>query len=200
MIAFGATINELPYYFQRASAMSPTSDYQNIVRNQQLLAYLQRLTGMQVPGFEGSFLAKYGPDRDQILTEAFDYIRATNLNDQGVTNPFAPSGQVTPIYISAMDTLGFGRFPTVAEAGIAFAYLGNGALTGTPVTAASPVSPAQQPRYAGTDGNGMPPANTEVILGYVVMSFMNPGMGYPSYVRASRCRWTGSRPSRSTER
>jgi len=181
-IAFSSTINGLPYYFQRADSLSPTSDYQDIERNQQLISYLQRLMGARVPGFNGSFLAKYGSDRDQILTEAFDYIRATNLNDQGVTNPFAPSGQVTPIYIGAMDTLGFGRFPTVAEVGVAFAYLGNGDLSGSPATAASPVSQAQHPAYAGSDGNGKPPANTEVILGYLVMSFMNPAMGYPSYI------------------
>jgi Tfp pilus assembly protein PilX len=181
-IAFSSTINGLPYYFQRADSLSPTSDYQDIERNRQLISYLQRLMGARVPGFNGSFLAKYDSDRDQILTEAFDYIRATNLNDQGVTNPFAPSGQVTPIYIGAMDTLGFGRFPTVAEVGVAFAYLGNGDLSGTPVTAASPVSQDQRPSYVGTDGNGKPPVNTEVILGYLVMSFMNPAMGYPSYI------------------
>lgn len=181
LIAFCSTINGRPYYFQRADAGSPTGDFAGIARNRELFGYLQALTAEETPGFGGNFLGKYGADRDQILTEMFDYIRATNLNDQGVANPFAPSGQVAPIHVAASDTMGFGRFPTVAEAGVAFAYLGNGYLTGSPATAASPVSPAQIPAYPGTDGNGLPPNDTEVVQAFFVMSFMNPAMGYPTY-------------------
>ncbi|MFV0338373.1 MAG: Verru_Chthon cassette protein A [Chthoniobacterales bacterium] len=183
LIAFCSTINGEPYYFQRTNAASPTSDYVNIARNRDLFGYLQRLTADEFPGFGGNFSGKYGADRDQILTEMFDYIRSTNLNDQGTTNPFAPSGQVTPIYIAASDTLGFGRFPTVAEAGVAFTYVANGKLTGETGATADPEKPlpGQTPAYAGTDGNGTPPDDTEVVQAYFVMSFMNPAMGYPSY-------------------
>jgi hypothetical protein len=183
LIAFCSSIGGYPYYLQRANPDSPTADIGQIPRNRELFQYLQRLTGAEVPGFGGNFLSKYGVDRDQILTEILDYIRCTNLNDQGVAYPFAPGGQVTPLYIASGDTLGFGRFPTVAEVGVAFALVGNGNFTvsGSLATAASAVNPAQYPPYPGIDGNGTPPNNTAVIQAYLVMSFMSPAMGYPSY-------------------
>ena len=87
LIAFCSTLrrdlsaNAHRYFFQRSDAQSPSNDYTGIARNQQLYAYLQRLTGAPVPGFGGNFLSKYTQDRDQILTEIFDYIRCTNLVD-----------------------------------------------------------------------------------------------------------------------
>jgi len=74
------------YFFQRSDAQSPTNDYSNIPRNQDLYSYLQRLTGDPVPGFGGRFSQKYPADRDQILTEIFDYIRCTNLVDPNLGN------------------------------------------------------------------------------------------------------------------
>ncbi len=81
LIAFCSTIGGVPYFFTRQEPLSATDDYDKIPRNQALYQYLQRLTAAPVPGFGGSFLTKYGPDRDQILTEIFDYIRSTNLNE-----------------------------------------------------------------------------------------------------------------------
>ena len=83
LIAFCSTIGGKAYYFTREDALSPTHDYSNIARNQELYAYLQSLTSTSVPGFPGTatFASKYGPDRDQILTEIFDYIRIVNLNE-----------------------------------------------------------------------------------------------------------------------
>jgi uncharacterized protein (TIGR02600 family) len=91
------------------------------------------------PGFAntaGGFLTKYGNDRDQILTEIFDYIRCVNLADLSVTHPFTPSlnqtsananssasGLVAPIQITSPNgviTKGFGRFPTLMEAALQF--------------------------------------------------------------------------------
>lgn len=72
------------YFFQRSDAQSPTNDYANIDRNQKLYSFLQRLTGDPVPGFGGRFSQKYPQDRDQILTQLFDYIRCTNLVDPGL--------------------------------------------------------------------------------------------------------------------
>jgi uncharacterized protein (TIGR02600 family) len=91
LIAFCSTLrkdlgnNAHRYFFQRSDAQSPTHDYSNIPRNQDLYSYLQRLTSAPVPGFGGNFLSKYGPDRDQILTEIFDYIRCTNLVDPNLS-------------------------------------------------------------------------------------------------------------------
>ncbi|WP_166442856.1 Verru_Chthon cassette protein A [Phragmitibacter flavus] len=81
LIAFCARANGRDYSFKRADAYSPTADYELIERNRELYGYLQRLTSAAVPGFGGSFSAKYPEDRDQILTQIFDYVRSTNLFD-----------------------------------------------------------------------------------------------------------------------
>ncbi|MGC1481970.1 MAG: Verru_Chthon cassette protein A, partial [Chthoniobacterales bacterium] len=165
LIAFCSTIPNGPspldqreYYFQRANADSPTNDYDRINRNQELYGYLRRLTSAAVPGFGPSLVSTSytSEQRDQILTQIFDYIRSTNLWDpligmreftsgggSGVTftdgynsdptirddsgdNPVPRTnpglGQVTPIRIA--DTAGFGRFPTISEAG--FVFIANG--------------------------------------------------------------------------
>lgn len=191
-IAFCATTKgnagDNPYYFQRLDPASPTNDYQQIARNRQLLGYLQRLTESRVPGFGGGtagFRSKYGDDHEQILTEIFDYIRCTNLNDQGVGSPFAPKGQVTPIAVSlnGQQTLGFGRFAMPAEIAMDFVCMGRGRViaSGSVAAAGIAVDPAQPPFFAGTDGNGMPSDNTVAIQALLVMSFMVPSMGTPTY-------------------
>lgn len=136
LIAFCSTINGYPYYFTRSDPKSATADYDNLLRNRQLYGYLKALTDQPVPGFGGTFAAKLGTaDRDQLLTEIFDYIRATNLNDSGlstvanrfgeraetVLNPSSKTdgwNQVVPIQIGS--TQGFGRVPVVSEVGIHF--------------------------------------------------------------------------------
>lgn len=91
LIAFCSTLrkdlgnNAHRYFFQRSDAQSPTNDYANIPRNRDLYSYLQRLTGDPVPGFGGRFSQKYPADRDQILTQIFDYIRCTNLVDPNLS-------------------------------------------------------------------------------------------------------------------
>ncbi len=81
MIAFCGTVGGNPFYFTREDPLSPTHDYDGISRNRSLYSYLQRLTKADIPGFGGNFLSKYGSDRDQILTQIFDYIRCVNLNE-----------------------------------------------------------------------------------------------------------------------
>ncbi len=140
VIAFASTCNKLPYYFQRSrvdssgalatnSAGDPTEDYANVQRNQQLYSYLQTLTNNNVPGFGKSFSAKFGADRDQILTEMFDYIRSeVNIVSKGLSPTYVyamqnTSGQAgewwsAPLRINS--TKGFGRFATVTEAALVF--------------------------------------------------------------------------------
>jgi uncharacterized protein (TIGR02600 family) len=145
LIAFCSTLGpptspstQYPFYFQRNNSKSPTSDYSNIPRNQSLYSYLQNITSAIIPGFKGSLLTKYGAaERDQILTEIFDYIRCCNLNDpklptsgmytdaaalvpsyaSAFTTGLAP-GLVVPIKIGA--TKGGGRFPVIDEAFLVF--------------------------------------------------------------------------------
>jgi uncharacterized protein (TIGR02600 family) len=125
LIAFCATINGNPYYFQRENPLSTTNDI-NIARNIVLYNYLRTLTGKAVPGFGGNFLSKYSADRDQILTQIFDYIRSANLKDDNLTvaaNRFSTTGFVAPTRYTTTggtDTMGFGRFYTVTEAALGF--------------------------------------------------------------------------------
>jgi uncharacterized protein (TIGR02600 family) len=120
------TANQRPFYFTRSDPMSATADYANSARNKQVYQYLQMLTGQSIPGFGMDFASKYGADRDQILTEIFDYIRCTNLVDTSegasktytsgtdAADPYATKrGQVVPITIGT--TRGFGRIATISE-------------------------------------------------------------------------------------
>ncbi len=146
LIAFCGTVGGRPYYFQRKNANSSTDDLPSaatssgVGRNRALLNYLQKLSGEEIPGFGGKFSTKYGTDRDQILTEIFDYVRSTNLidtnNGSATFQPYTPKGvsettgtpgggQVVPIYDGASDTRGFGRFPTVSEAAFIFYATGD---------------------------------------------------------------------------
>lgn len=72
-----------------SGALSPTKDFGT--NNQQLYSYLQRLTSKSIPGFgTATFATKLGADRDQVLTEIFDYIRCINLfdNTTASSSPF----------------------------------------------------------------------------------------------------------------
>ncbi|HSI85538.1 MAG: Verru_Chthon cassette protein A [Candidatus Methylacidiphilales bacterium] len=139
-IAFCSTIAGNAYYFVRNDSTNATTDYTAYPRNQELYAYLQDLTSQAIPGFGGNFLTKYGTDRDQILTEIFDYIRCLNLADPDATTGFATNGlpsnnlkastirstspgigHVVPIEIG--DTRGFGRTYTIYNPIIMFSAL-----------------------------------------------------------------------------
>ncbi|MDF1739701.1 MAG: Verru_Chthon cassette protein A [Verrucomicrobiales bacterium] len=132
------------YVFKRENADDKHYDYNNIERNKELYSYLDGLMKRNVPGYSGSFSGKYGSgEQEQILTEIFDYIRATNLHDDSLygekfddayvtensskhityTNSRSSTnkqvgmkghGQVVPIEIGA--TRGFGRFYSLASA------------------------------------------------------------------------------------
>lgn len=151
MITFCSVLGSNPqdgmFLMQREDAYSPTRDA-NIPRNKDLYKYLRDLTSMAIPGFSDySFASKYGDDRDQILTEIFDYIRCVNLRDstRDKTLPatvsardkykFAPRGIVVPLIVSppgGKETMGFGRFPTVSEVSLVFyhaGYVGNDGST-----------------------------------------------------------------------
>lgn len=152
LIAFCSTMrNDLSipyrYYFQRQNPDSPTNDIE-LPQNKRIYSYLQDITSRKVPGFGGpvnGFAAKYGADRDQILTEIFDYIRSANLHDGrlAANNVFSPSravgvpifpgnpnpstalGLVCPSYMASNDTRGFGRFPTIGKAFLWFIVTGD---------------------------------------------------------------------------
>ncbi len=125
LAAFCATVGDSSastqqnFSFQRSDATSPTNDWTNIPRNQDLIRYLKKLTSANIPGFGGNFLGKWSGDRDQVLTEIFDYVRSVNLRDrQAGATQYAPNGQVAPIQMN--DTKGFGRFHTISQFGLHF--------------------------------------------------------------------------------
>lgn len=119
MIALCSTIGGKSFYFQREDPNSPTHDI-GIPRNADLYLYLHNLTSRAVPGFGMIFGSKYPKDRDQILTEIFDYIRSTNLQDANLdgADRYAPSGWVVPT--QKANTMGFGRALTLSGLAIGF--------------------------------------------------------------------------------
>ena len=178
LIAFCSTINGNPYYFTRSNPFSPTADV-GLARNGALLGYLDRLAAAAVPGFGGTFSGKYGTQGiRQILTEMFDYVRITNLNDPTVSSPYLSAsssfaagggvGVVAPTLYGAWGTRGFGRFPVLSEASLFFMAMGHGAPG--PVA----VGAAQTPGYAP----GTPPANTTAVQGFFFLTFFNPAHGF----------------------
>jgi uncharacterized protein (TIGR02600 family) len=197
--AFASTINGRPYYFQRQDATSPGNDLpaskavSGLGRNRSLLEYLRVLTGKSIPGFGGSFAAKYntagpgsGTDRDQILTQIFDYIRSTNLRDstlgttwnghftRNLATGLSPSsadykslpgvGQVVPIEDTVTQTRGFGRFPTVQSA--FFQFIGTADNSTNPADTGS--GPNLIPR--------VPPDRTRMEAAFFVQMF-DPSQG-----------------------
>ncbi len=174
LVASCTTLNtsagEVPYYFQRSSYTSQTEET-SISRNATLIGYLKSLCSTAIPGFTSTtFAQKYatatgvgtGTEMDQILTEIFDYIRCVNISDPSITlstrrfNSIAPGtlgcGVVVPSYNATNGTKGFGRFPTISQAGILFICAGNSTnpqiikASGGAVTLAGPPVPANYSR------------------------------------------------------
>jgi uncharacterized protein (TIGR02600 family) len=150
LIAFAASLGEDPdhnnelfrYFFTRQNSTSASHDYDGILRNREIYAYLRGRLNNNIPGFGGNLAAKWGADTDQILTSTFDFLRstvnlaATSSTDQTKNYYYSPLirssstagnytddtdvgyGQVVPIKIAS--ARGFGRFPTITEASLVF--------------------------------------------------------------------------------
>ena len=166
-IALCSTVGGRPFYFVRDSTNGNTSSTVDINltnaswSNLNLYAYLHNLMDTSIPGFGGSFAGKYDTvaanERDQILTEIFDYIRCTNLIDVSYnasdtlkSHPYAGkappntstqdrsvapgNGFVVPTYLSANDTMGFGRAFTLYTPILEF-YAMNSEISAADMTA-----------------------------------------------------------------
>lgn len=123
--------------FVQPSSQHTTLDWQ-MKRNQELYAYLQKMTEMPVPGFGGTMLSLYpAAQRDQILTQMVDLLRLTNSYAINAQLPpryeFAPARQMpdavsgetqvvplVPRTGTGAGTKGIGRFPTITEAMMVF--------------------------------------------------------------------------------
>ncbi len=163
LIAFCTTVGNQIYYFQRTP--NPTSqadtgylgqtEWNDVTRNKTLLSYLSTLGNTPIPGFGGTFSAKYSTttgtgtnfsgtgaasEFDQILMEIFDYVRIVNMYDTSLasggsnlnqycanSNTNTGGGEVVPSYDASRDIKGFGRFETISKAGLLFIGIGNSA-------------------------------------------------------------------------
>ncbi|HEY8966218.1 MAG TPA: Verru_Chthon cassette protein A, partial [Candidatus Methylacidiphilales bacterium] len=165
----GTSGNAAPYYFQRKDSTTVSTDI-GIARNQALYAYLQYLTAQAVPGFGGDFLTKYGGDRDQILTEIFDYVRTVDLCDTNLAaaNQYAPNGSVAPTVYGA--TQGFGRFPTISKVAIGFICNADGSVPSSASASGSTANLAL--------GGAALPAGQRVIQAIVIPEFFSPALGF----------------------
>ncbi len=106
----------------KSGSLSPTIDFD--AHNAALYSFLQRSTARSVPGFGSTtFSSKYGADRDQILTEIFDYIRCINLFDKttSTSNPFTARPWLigTP---ASWDLTAYQNYPTQAIGGTQQTY------------------------------------------------------------------------------
>jgi hypothetical protein len=152
LIAFCSTIGDVtdpaknfPFYFTRGNRWDATADT-TLDRNTALLNYLDDLTlNRPVPGFGGSFYGKYGDDQRQTLTQIFDYIRMTNMNDSTQPKPGRPtnlsparrfagnggtrnlfSSQIIPARHEDWGTSAFGIMPRISGAMLHFVALADG--------------------------------------------------------------------------
>jgi hypothetical protein len=82
LIAFCSTLNATSsapdrYYFQRQNPDSPTYDWNEITRNQDLVKYLRHTFDQNVPGFGGNLAAHWGASNaDWIALNTFDFSRS----------------------------------------------------------------------------------------------------------------------------
>jgi len=147
LMAFCSTLTDqsttppqrFPFYFDRRTgpfvqsgsvppntSLSANADIMR-TRNQQIFRYLQRLTDRPFPGVSAEpFSSKYGGDRgrDQILTQIFDYIRSTNMQDKQLdgTRRFNDWAFARPTRWDAGsgEVTGFGRSLAIRQIGFLF--------------------------------------------------------------------------------
>jgi len=198
LIAFCSSTGKLgagsyhPYIFQRELPSSSTNDI-NLARNQQLYSYLQYLTGEPVPGFGGNFSAKYGDDRNQILTQIFDYVRTTNLADGTLSagNRFASNGTVLPskFTVGVKTTQGLGRMWTVSEVALLFICNARADDLSTPLVDESAGSNDKDTNKALGDSSLA--SGERLVQAIIIPELFSPMQGWPAMAPTLRMRITG---------
>lgn len=185
------------YFVQRSEPGNGGNDFEAHAggANKRLMGYLQRLTDRPVPGFDrpvqgyASFADKYGDDRDAILLEMLDYLRATNFSDGQLADNMQFSvlcpgvehkgfGQVSPLQQrvtgppagTSNHAQGLGRAMTVSEVALIFTCRAEvdakGVLKGSP-------TPANRALLVN-------PGDREIEAGLLVEGFV-PGQGWTDY-------------------
>ncbi len=192
-VKLATTVKDRAYVVQRSEPGNGMNDFDRHGGggNKLLFEYLQRLTSRDIPGFKKpgftSFADKYGPDRDALLIEMMDYIRASNFAD-GQLSPtmqfsiLCPGvehhgfGQVSPLQMrvkaSEMGTSnhirGIGRSPAISEVALIIACRAekkeDGSIVGQPTDPEMLVNPGDR----------------EIEVGFFVELFV-PGHGWTDY-------------------
>lgn len=185
------------YFVQRSEAGNGGNDFEAHAdgANKKLFGYLQRLTGRSVPGFArpasgfGSFVEKYGDDRDAILIEMLDYVRACNFGDGQLAqnNQFSilcPGvehqgfGQVAPLQprvtgsqsATSNHPQGLGRVLTISEVALV-------------IVCRAEVDASRRIQGSATGPNRSKlrnPGDRELEVGLLVEGFV-PGQGWADY-------------------
>lgn len=96
-----------------SGSLGLTVDYPSGGQNNKLYTYLQNLTSKNTPGFGSTtFATKLGADRDQVLTEIFDYIRCTNLFDKTTSSsyPFTARPWLNKVSSPTWDTTQYNNY------------------------------------------------------------------------------------------
>ena len=207
LIAFCASTGDRtaqkPFYLQRetiykgmtdSSSQRPTRDYENVARNKEMYSYLQKLTSENVPGFGGRFSSKLGADRDQVLTEMFDFTRSgvNSLSKGNSTGNFdyAPTrppeggqegeGQIIPLQIAANNTMGFGRFVTITEAAIII-YPSQIALPTDLPPGQSPIVDVPMPQNDKDAGATRKVLRAKSVRAFVMVEYFCATPGFPAW-------------------
>ncbi len=195
LVAFCATLKKpgdpsgsVPYYLMRKNPLSMTEDWNLTIggqpTNQNLYTYLQDLTSRAIPGFTTtpfSAPTKWGVDeRNQILMEILDYVRATNLIDKTNGTPYTAGtiptnsnfGVVLPLEpppgTPGAGTKGFGRYFSLSELAL--------------------MAVVKKP--AG-DPNVLPLTNSRRVQFALLPEFYSPSVGHPALAYAFRMEFTG---------
>ena len=227
LIAFCATLvdrsqspaQKFAFYFNRrtgpfvgsgsvpaTTAFSPSDDIGR-QRNTQLFRYLQRLTDSPFPGLSsGVFGSKYGGarGRDQILTEIFDYIRCTNIEDKQLNQARRFSertGYVVPTRWNAGngEITGFGRGFSIRQIGFLFICNADAAVIASNIApkgtkAEDPVDPAADPAAVPplkpnlaleAFPAGKLAANQRRIQALLILEFFSPSAGSKSFLNTA---------------
>lgn len=206
-VALACMLKGRPWFVQRQEPGNGGNDFEVHAgrANKTLFEHLQNITASSIPGFarpgEGytTFADKYGDDRDAILLEMMDYIRATNFADGelaednqfsilcpaqkekgfGQISPLRPRTTTTSPKVTSTGTgtsssptqaQGFGRTLTVSEVALVFVCRAQVNADGTLQGTPSAENKAQLKS----------PGDREIEAGLLVEAFV-PGQGWADY-------------------
>lgn len=192
-VKLASSVKNRPYLVQRSEPGNGMNDFDRhgAGGNKLLFEYLRRLTSRDIPGFKkpghASFAEKYGPDRDALLIEMMDYIRAANFADGQLPSTMQFSilcpgvehhgfGQVSPLQVrvkagelgTSNHIRGLGRCPAISEVALVFACRAEKRLDGS--IAGQPTDPEKL----------VNPGDREIEAGFLVELFV-PGHGWTDY-------------------